>query len=134
MDSWWSAHLGRGHGAWYVHQTQTHHTSIHPYTGWSTLELLVPGFSVDLERLKASEWASLLSTTDLVATKLITVKTAFPGIDLPTLVAKYPRILLHDVPTLQRNLAEVDDMAALCVQPPLFCYVVVGTIGVALPH
>ncbi len=90
------------------------------------MELLVPGFAVNLELLKASEWAGILLNTNEVASKLILVKSTFPGLDVPSLLAKYPRVLLRNAEELQRQLAEV----AVCWGDG--CVGVMGVVSLSL--
>lgn len=80
--------------------------------GLDAVEALIPGFNVDLERLKARDWAALLLEPNAVAVKLVTLKASFPTADLARILAEMPRLLLDDVAKIQSNAAQVRSRGA----------------------
>jgi hypothetical protein len=77
--------------------------------GLTELEQLLPGL-VNLDRMKASEWASLAADVPTVAARLIALRTLYPKADAFAMVAARPRTLLLTEQQLETNAAEVKAM------------------------
>ncbi|GBF94098.1 hypothetical protein Rsub_07085 [Raphidocelis subcapitata] len=86
------------------------HTEAAIAAGVDTLESLIPGFVIDLERLKASDWARLVLDPNGAAVRLVVLKTAYPGADLARILQEKPGLLLQDIPTLRSNAAHVHEL------------------------
>ncbi|KIZ03652.1 hypothetical protein MNEG_4306 [Monoraphidium neglectum] len=78
--------------------------------GIEALELLIPGFQIDLERIKASEWVRIVTDPSSAAIKLVVLKTAYPGADLAKILQEKPGLLLQDVSVLESNARQVHSL------------------------
>lgn len=85
--------------------------------GIATMEMLLPGFLVDMEAMKASDWVTLITNADLVAVKVITLKRCFPSLDLPLVLNKFPRLLNQDVQQLEKSASKVAEMLSPANDP-----------------
>lgn len=82
------------------------------------LEALLPNL-INLNRMKASDWALLAGNVPAVANKLILLKTLFPDVDIFKVVALRPRTLLQTEASIRENAQKV--LAVLegpCTPPP----------------
>ncbi|KAI8476168.1 MAG: hypothetical protein J3K34DRAFT_402308 [Monoraphidium minutum] len=78
--------------------------------GVDSLESLIPGLQIDMERLKATEWARIVADTGSVAVRLVALKTAYPGADLAKILQEKPGLLLQDVSVLEANARQVHSL------------------------
>ncbi|KAG2490964.1 hypothetical protein HYH03_010640 [Edaphochlamys debaryana] len=79
--------------------------------GLQALEALLPGFTPNLDSLKASEWARIASDAPAAASKIILLKTHYPRLDLARALAAHPRLLLQSVEQLDRSATQLLDRA-----------------------
>eukprot|EP00879_Flechtneria_rotunda_P026585 GHRR01028358.1.p1 GENE.GHRR01028358.1~~GHRR01028358.1.p1 ORF type:complete len:264 (+),score=85.57 GHRR01028358.1:283-1074(+) len=75
--------------------------------GVTTLEQLLPGLQIDVEAMKASQWAKLCLDVNAAAMRLVVLKTEYPKADLTKIMQKQPQLLLTNIPTLQDNAKQV---------------------------
>ncbi|GIL83261.1 hypothetical protein Vretimale_11371 [Volvox reticuliferus] len=75
--------------------------------GLETLESLVPGFTPNLDTLKASEWARLAADARAVASKIILLKSHYPRLDLARVLVAQPKLLLQSPEQLDRSARQV---------------------------
>ncbi|GLC33548.1 hypothetical protein PLESTM_000083400 [Pleodorina starrii] len=75
--------------------------------GLDTLESLVPGFTPNLDTLKASEWARLAADAPSVASKIILLKSHYPRLDLTRVLVATPKLLLQSPEQLDRAARQV---------------------------
>ncbi|GLI59916.1 hypothetical protein VaNZ11_001961 [Volvox africanus] len=75
--------------------------------GLDTLESLVPGFTPNLDTLKASEWARLAADAPAVASKIILLKSHYPRLDLSRVLVAQPKLLLQSPEQLDRSAQQV---------------------------
>lgn len=80
--------------------------------GVEALEALLPGFQLNMDKLKASDWGRLAADANGVATKLILLKTAYPGLDLARVLAAHPRLLLQTVAEPDKSAQQVKSLLA----------------------
>lgn len=52
--------------------------------GATSLEQLLPGLQIDVERLRAADWATLCVNISQTANKIVLLKTLFPKVRCPT--------------------------------------------------
>ncbi|KAF8055487.1 hypothetical protein HT031_006746 [Scenedesmus sp. PABB004] len=78
--------------------------------GVTTLEALLPGLQVDVEALKAADWARLALDVGGAATKLVLLKSCYPGADLSRVIQRQPGLLLLDASTLEENSKQVKSL------------------------
>eukprot|EP00983_Pelagomonas_calceolata_P076175 1153299-Pelagomonas_calceolata.AAC.6 len=87
-------------------------------SGIERLELLLPGFSINIEQLSALQWADLVTDTNGVAAKLVALKVGaavaqsalcgcYPNLDLVDLLQKYPKVLTLEPQELRENAYKV---------------------------
>jgi len=93
--------------------------------GMQQLEDLIPGFTVDLEVMKASQWASLFLNVPEAAIRIVALKGHYPKADLARILQQKPQLMLADVAQLQSNAKQVkqllqtaQDMDALLTELP----------------
>ncbi|GLC33881.1 hypothetical protein PLESTB_000814100 [Pleodorina starrii] len=71
-----------------------------------TFESLLPNLPINMEQMRASDWARVVADPDLAA-KLVLIKMAFPALNVEVLLSKHPRTLLWSRQKLEANLSEV---------------------------
>eukprot|EP00200_Dunaliella_tertiolecta_P001510 CAMPEP_0202349006 /NCGR_PEP_ID=MMETSP1126-20121109/6682_1 /ASSEMBLY_ACC=CAM_ASM_000457 /TAXON_ID=3047 /ORGANISM="Dunaliella tertiolecta, Strain CCMP1320" /LENGTH=281 /DNA_ID=CAMNT_0048940753 /DNA_START=145 /DNA_END=989 /DNA_ORIENTATION=- len=79
-------------------------------SGIERLELLLPGFSINIEQLSALQWADLVTDTNGVAAKLVALKGCYPNLDLVDLLQKYPKVLTLEPQELRENAYKVMEL------------------------
>jgi hypothetical protein len=67
------------------------------------MQTVLPGFTVNLELLRASEWVAVVTDPSSVALKVIALKAAFPSLDVAAVLSAYPRPLAQDLAELQKS-------------------------------
>jgi hypothetical protein len=77
--------------------------------GVQTLETLLPGLQIDIELLKASDWAKLVVSVKETANRIVLLKTLYPRADLTAIVQRMPSALLWSAEELQENAIQVCD-------------------------
>jgi hypothetical protein len=94
--------------------------------GVEALEALIPGFQVDLERMKAIDWARAALDPNACAVRLVALKGAYPGADLarvlqekPALLLKPPEQLVEDARQVHKLLEGAKDRDALVTALPM---------------
>eukprot|EP00878_Enallax_costatus_P016732 GHUV01017557.1.p1 GENE.GHUV01017557.1~~GHUV01017557.1.p1 ORF type:complete len:132 (+),score=22.89 GHUV01017557.1:422-817(+) len=60
--------------------------------------------------MKASAWASVLKNVDGVVSLVITLKTAYPKVDIGKLLQRTPKLLLKPVEQIQADAQQVKNM------------------------
>eukprot|EP00879_Flechtneria_rotunda_P015983 GHRR01016716.1.p1 GENE.GHRR01016716.1~~GHRR01016716.1.p1 ORF type:complete len:291 (+),score=105.78 GHRR01016716.1:283-1155(+) len=85
--------------------------------GVTTLEQLLPGLQIDVEAMKASQWAKLCLDVNAAAMRLVVLKTEYPKADLTKIMQKQPQLLLTNIPTLQDNAKQVKQLLS-CARDP----------------
>lgn len=85
--------------------------------GMEALELLIPGFVLNLEAMGAMDWVKLLTDPQAVAQKIVILKTYHPKLDLGKALNKYPRILLLAPGELERASSQVRSLLATAPDP-----------------
>ncbi|KAI8465781.1 MAG: hypothetical protein J3K34DRAFT_525099 [Monoraphidium minutum] len=85
----------------------------------AALEGLVPGLAPNLDKMKASDWATLLRDTGRVVGVVIALRGALPGADLGVMVGRQPRLLLREGEDLARDAAQAKAMLSRCPNPDL---------------
>ncbi|WIA40662.1 hypothetical protein OEZ86_004368 [Tetradesmus obliquus] len=78
--------------------------------GVAQLEALLPGLQIDVEAMKASEWARLALDTEAAATRLVVLKLHYPRADLTRIMQRTPQLLLQDVALLEDNAKQVKQL------------------------
>lgn len=86
-------------------------------SGMEDLELLIPGFVLNIEAMRAVEWVSLLSDPQAVAHKIVVIKTHHPNLDVGRALNKYPRILLNTPTELHKSGLQVRSLLATASDP-----------------
>ncbi|KAF5830548.1 hypothetical protein DUNSADRAFT_14355 [Dunaliella salina] len=79
-------------------------------SGIERLELLLPGFSINIEQLSALQWADIVTDTNSVAAKLVALKGCYPNLDLVDLLQKYPKVLTLEAQELRENASKVREL------------------------
>ncbi|KAG2449491.1 hypothetical protein HYH02_005635 [Chlamydomonas schloesseri] len=85
--------------------------------GLDTLEALLPGFTPNLDTLKAADWGRLAADAPAVAAKIILLKTHHPGLDLAKALTAQPRRLLQSPEQLQRSAKMVRQLLSRAKDP-----------------
>lgn len=98
------------------HPPAAHPPCLNPHTraGVQTLESLLPGLQIDVELLKASDWARLVVDISGTANKIILLKTLYPRADLTAVVQRSPATLMWSAEELTDNAVQVRDFASCC--------------------
>lgn len=73
----------------------------------SSLQKLLPGIVLNLDKMRATEWASVLKNISHIAVVIITLKTLYPRADLSKVVNARPRTLLEDPQRLEEDAKQV---------------------------
>jgi hypothetical protein len=76
-------------------------------SGVQQLESLLPGLQIDIELLKASDWARLVVDISITANKIVLLKTLYPRADLTQVVQRAPATLLLPPEELSDNARQV---------------------------
>lgn len=76
------------------------------------LTQLLPDIYPDMNRMRASDWAKVVSDTNKVASVLIVLKSAFPAANVSSIISKLPRILLQSLDEVQGNAEKVKQLLA----------------------
>jgi hypothetical protein len=71
------------------------------------LEALLPALSPNLDKMRASDWVTVLRDTEMVAVKLVVLKSYYPTVDLTSVLARSPRFLLADVDAMQADAQQI---------------------------
>ncbi|GAX73489.1 hypothetical protein CEUSTIGMA_g941.t1 [Chlamydomonas eustigma] len=80
------------------------------------LESLLPDI-INLHKLKASDWVTVLDDVDEVATKLVALKTVFPRANVFKVVSRLPRILLKATVQVQNDAEQSRSMLSSLPDP-----------------
>jgi len=72
----------------------------------SELEALLPDL-VNLHKLKASDWVTVLNDVNAVAEKLVVIKSVFPKANAFAVVSRMPKLLLQSTARVQQDAEEV---------------------------
>uniref|UniRef100_A0A7S3RAX0 Uncharacterized protein n=1 Tax=Dunaliella tertiolecta TaxID=3047 RepID=A0A7S3RAX0_DUNTE len=73
------------------------------------IETVLPGL-VNLHRAKASDWVTIISDIDLLATKIILLKDVFPNANVLKIFSDQPRLLLLSTDRLKTDAQQVKKM------------------------
>lgn len=79
----------------------------HTRAGVHTLESLLPGLQIDIDLLKAADWARLVVDISGTANKIILLKTLYPRADLTAVVQRSPVTLMWSTEELTDNAKQV---------------------------
>ncbi|PNW77879.1 hypothetical protein CHLRE_10g455451v5 [Chlamydomonas reinhardtii] len=85
--------------------------------GLATLEALLPGFTPNLDTLKAADWGRLAADAPAVANKIILLKTHHPGLNLAKALTAQPRLLLQSPEQLDRSARMVRQLLSRAKDP-----------------
>ncbi|KAG1666685.1 hypothetical protein FOA52_013597 [Chlamydomonas sp. UWO 241] len=77
-----------------------------------SLEMLLPDLVINLDKMRASEWAAIASDVKRAASVVIVLKSEYPSADVSKIIARAPKVLLQSVEGLQNDAAEVKAMLA----------------------
>jgi hypothetical protein len=78
----------------------------HIQNGIQQMQSLLPGppsFVPNMDLMKGSDWAILLLDTQATASKLVLLKTHFPGMNLSKVIAAKPTLLLRSSEELEKD-------------------------------
>ncbi|MEW5303708.1 MAG: hypothetical protein WDW36_006374 [Sanguina aurantia] len=75
--------------------------------GLETLQTLIPGFTPNLDAMKASCWADLALDVNGVALKVVLLKSHYPQLDLGVVLAANPKLLLQSYKSLDDSARQV---------------------------
>lgn len=85
--------------------------------GLTSLETLLPGFMVNLEALKASDWVTVVTDPSGVALRVIALKRAFPTLDVAVVLSAYPRPLAQPLEEVEASSTKVADLLKDAADP-----------------
>jgi hypothetical protein len=72
---------------------------------------LLPDLEIyNMDKMKASDWAKVLSKPEVVAAILVTLKQSLPSCNVSKVIAKSPKLLLEPPSKLQSDVEEVKTM------------------------
>ncbi|EFJ50467.1 hypothetical protein VOLCADRAFT_103925 [Volvox carteri f. nagariensis] len=69
-------------------------------------ESLLPRLPINLDQMRASDWARVVADPDLGA-KLVLIKVGFPALNVEVFLSKHPRTLLWSREKLEANIRQV---------------------------
>lgn len=84
--------------------------------GLKDLDMLLPDL-IDLHKLKAADWATVALDVNEVASKLVALKTIFPGANAFRIVSKMPKMLLKPTATVIEEAEQVHKALSSCPEP-----------------
>jgi hypothetical protein len=77
----------------------------------ATISSLLPDLEIcNIDKMKASDWAKVLSKPEVVAAILVTLKQSLPSCNVSKVIAKSPKLLLEPPSKLQSDVEEVKAM------------------------
>eukprot|EP00878_Enallax_costatus_P010060 GHUV01010501.1.p1 GENE.GHUV01010501.1~~GHUV01010501.1.p1 ORF type:complete len:270 (+),score=67.17 GHUV01010501.1:147-956(+) len=94
-----------------------HYTADAIREGVDTLESLLPGLQIDVEAMKARDWAKLCLDVNAAATRIVVLKTHYPNADLSKVIQRQPALLLQDVARLEDNARQVKQLLESAKDP-----------------
>ncbi|KAK3240177.1 hypothetical protein CYMTET_49966 [Cymbomonas tetramitiformis] len=95
------------------------------YANFDVMDTLFLGFSPNMDKMKASEWAEMSMSVNKVMNNVMAIKMHFSELDVKRLLEKNPRIIMKSPSDLERDveqvkffLAEAKDIDALIQEVP----------------
>lgn len=80
------------------------------------LQALVPGLLINLDKMKASDWAQLLRNIDSVIQVVIALKTHYPKVDISNLIKRKPKLLMLTQQRVDEDAGKVKGLLSSKVQ------------------
>jgi hypothetical protein len=80
------------------------------------LQALVPGLLINLDKMKASDWAKLLRDIDSVVAVVIALKTHYPKVDIANIIKRKPKLLLSSQQRVEEDALKVKSLLSTKVQ------------------
>lgn len=67
----------------------------------------MPGLLINLDKMKASDWAKLLRDIDSVVAVVIALKTHYPKVDIANIIKRKPKLLLSSQQRVDEDATKV---------------------------
>lgn len=80
------------------------------------LQALVPGLLINLDKMKASDWAKLLRDIDSVVAVVIALKTHYPKVDIANIIKRKPKLLMSSQQRVDEDALKVKSILGSKVQ------------------